>query len=144
VAAAKQCGGARALGRLHGYGAEHDRQLNRPSAFAETCLAVRRAQECGLGTGANVFLTKPAVRDFDRLLAVLLGLRLDMFNITVAGYTPTPRGRRYEALRPELADLRPIAQRVLDESLLGREEWAAWNRTRRRPGRGAPTTGAGL
>ena len=125
VAAAKECGAHALWVAFHGYGGEHDRLLTRPGAFGETCLAVRRAQECGLGTGANVFLTKPAVRDFDRLLSVLLGLRLDMFVITVAGYTPTPRGRRYEALRPELGDLLPIARRVLDESLLGREEWGS-------------------
>jgi hypothetical protein len=125
VAAAKECGAHALWVAFHGYGGEHDRQLNRAGAFEETCLAVRRARECGLGTGANVFLTKPALRDFDRLLAVLRDLRLDAPNITLAGYTPTPRGRRYEALRPELDDLMPIAQRVLDESLLGREEWSS-------------------
>ncbi len=70
---------------FHGYGTEHDRRLNQADAFEETCLAVRRARECGLGTGAHVFLTRPGLRDIDRLLSVLLGLRLDMFNITIAG-----------------------------------------------------------
>jgi hypothetical protein len=32
---------------------------------------VRRAQESGLGTGANVFVTKPALRGFERLLEIL-------------------------------------------------------------------------
>src|SRR5258708_28200982 len=106
-------GGAHALWvAFRGYGAEHDRQLNRPGAFAETCLAVRRARECGLGTGANVFLTKPALRDFDRLLSVLLDLGLDSPNITVAGYTPSARGRRYQALPPELRDPLPLPPRV--------------------------------
>jgi hypothetical protein len=125
MTAAKECGAHALWVAFHGYGAEHDRQLNRPGAFEETCLAVRRAQECGLGTGANVFLTKPGLRDFDRLLAVLPDLRLGMFNITVAGFTPTARGRRYEAFRPDLADLLPIAQRVLDESCLLREQWGS-------------------
>jgi hypothetical protein len=48
-----------------------------------------------------------------------------MFAVSIAGYTPTARGRRYEALRPELGDLLPIARRVLDESLLGREQWSS-------------------
>jgi hypothetical protein len=48
-----------------------------------------------------------------------------MFVIAVARYTPTPRGGRYEALRPELGDLLPIAQQVLDESLLCREQWSS-------------------
>ncbi len=128
IAAAKQCGAHALWVAFHGYGAEHDRQLNRPGAFDETCLAVRRAQQCGLGTGANVFLTKPGLRDFDRLLSVLLGLRLGHMTFTVADYTPTARGRRYEALRPELGDLLPIARRVLDESPLGREAWGSLRR----------------
>jgi hypothetical protein len=53
VAAAKEFGAHGLWVAFHGYGGEHDRQLNRPGAFAETCLAVRRARECGLGTGAN-------------------------------------------------------------------------------------------
>ena len=125
VAAAKQCGAHALWVAFHGYGGEHDRQLNRPGAFEETCLAARRARKCGLGTGANVFLTKPTLRDFDRLLAVLLDLRLDMFAISVAACTPTARGRRYEAPRSELGDLLPIAQQVFDESLLGREQWSS-------------------
>lgn len=115
IAAARQCGAHSLWVAFHGYGAEHDRQLNRPGAFEETCLAVRRVRECGMGSGANVFLTKPGLRDFDRLLSVLLELRVRMA-FTVAAYTPTVRGRRYEALRPELGDLLPIAQRVLTET----------------------------
>ena len=110
---------------FHGYGAEHDRQLNRPGAFKETCLAVRRARECGLGASANVFLTKPGLGDFDRLLPVLLDLGLGQMAFTVAGYTPTARGRRYQALRPELGDLLPIAQRVLNQTPHDREAWSS-------------------
>jgi hypothetical protein len=40
--AAKQCGAHALWVAFHGYGAEHDRQLNRPGAFEETCLAVGR------------------------------------------------------------------------------------------------------
>jgi hypothetical protein len=62
VAAAKECGAQSLHVAFHGYGEEHDRQLHRTGAFDETCLAVRRAQDQGLGTGANVFLTKPGLR----------------------------------------------------------------------------------
>ena len=97
---------------------------------------MRRAQDCGLGTGANVFLTKPALPGFDRLLSTLLDLGLGQVCIAPAMYTPTPRGRRYEALRPELGELLLIARRVLDASLLLRDQWsdleayteAAWAR----------------
>jgi hypothetical protein len=125
IAAARQCGAHALWVAFHGYGAEHDRQLNRPGAFEETCLAVRRARECGLGVGANVFLTKPGLRDFDRLVSVLLGLRLGHAVFTVASYSPTARGRRYQALRPELGDLLPITQHVRKESLHHREAWSS-------------------
>ena len=125
VAAARQCGAHALWVAFHGYGAEHDRQLNRPGAFKETCLAVRRARECGLGASANVFLTKPGLGDFDRLLPVLLDLGLGQMAFTVAGYTPTARGRRYQALRPELGDLLPIAQRVLNQTPHDREAWSS-------------------
>jgi hypothetical protein len=116
ITAARECGAHALWVAFHGYGAEHDRQLNRPGAFEETCLAVRRARECGIGSGANVFLTKPGLREFDRLLSVLLDMGLGVMAFTVAGYTPTARGRRYQALRPELGDLLPIAPRVLKQT----------------------------
>ena len=124
IAAARECGAHALWVAFHGYGAEHDRQLNRPGAFEETCLAVRRAQDCGLGTGANVFLTKLALPGFDRLLSTFLDLGLAQLWIAPAIYTPTPRGRRYEALRPELGELLLIARRVLDASLLLRDQWS--------------------
>lgn len=40
VAAAKQCGAHALWVAFDGYGAEHDRQLNRPGAFEQTCLAM--------------------------------------------------------------------------------------------------------
>lgn len=125
IAAARQCGAHALWVAFHGYGAEHDRQLNRPGAFEETCLAVRRARECGLGVGANVFLTKPSLGEFDRLLPVLLDLGLGQMAFTVASYTPTVRGRQYQALRPDLGDLLPIAQRVLNETPHDREPWTS-------------------
>lgn len=59
-----------------------------------------------------------------------------MLWIAPARYTPTPRGRRYEAFRPQLGDLLPIADRVLGASLLLLDQWtdlksyteAAWVR----------------
>jgi hypothetical protein len=84
----------------------------------------RRAQESGLGRGANVFLTKPALPGFDRLLGTLLDLGLAQLWIASAVYTPTPRGRRYEALRPDLGELQPVARRVLDASPLLSDQWS--------------------
>jgi hypothetical protein len=42
---------------FHGLGVEHDRQVNRPDAWAETCLAVQRVHAVGLRVGCNVFVT---------------------------------------------------------------------------------------
>lgn len=86
IAAGKECGANSLWVAFHGYGSEHDRQVNRRGAFEETCLAVRQAQECGLGTGANVFLTKPTLADFDRLLAALLSLGLRAIALELARY----------------------------------------------------------
>jgi MoaA/NifB/PqqE/SkfB family radical SAM enzyme len=112
LGAAVECSAHALWVAFHGYGPEHDRQLNRPGAFAETCLAVRRAQEHGLGTGANVFVTKAALRHFDRLLAVLLDLGLGAMSIGPAAYTPTSRGRHYEEQRPTFEDLLQVAEAV--------------------------------
>jgi hypothetical protein len=136
VDAAKECGAHALWVAFHGFGAEHDRQLNRPGAFEETCLAVQRAHECGLGVGANVFLTKPGLCGFDRMLVVLLQLPLGTLWIGPASYIPTSRGRRYEALRPELTDLLRIAELVLEVSDTNADVWrdlfsyteAAWAR----------------
>ena len=70
------------------------------------------------------------------MLAVLLQLPLGTLWIGPASYTPTSRGRRYEALRPELTDLLPIAELVLGASDTNAEVWrdlpsyreAAWAR----------------
>jgi hypothetical protein len=137
VSAAKECGAEAIWVALHGFGEEHDRQLRRPGAFAETCLAVERAREAGLGTGANVFLTKTGLATVDRLLAVLAELRLGNWDIGPAGFRPHARGRRYEAARIELEDALAVAERV--SAVLGREWWpdvrscteAAWVRRSR-------------
>jgi hypothetical protein len=113
LAAAIDCGAVVLWVAFHGFGDAHDRQLGRAGAFDETCLAVRRARQHGLGAGANVFLTKPALRDLDRLLPVLLDLGMKRVSVGPAGFTPSSHGRRYERLRPELDDLAPFAERLL-------------------------------
>jgi hypothetical protein len=135
MAAAKECGAHALWLAFHGYGDEHDRQLLRSGAFEESCLAVRRAQECGLGTGANVFVTKPGLAELEQLLDLLAELGLGNLSIGTAAYMPTARGRRYEALRPQLDELLPLVPRVLDATGPN-EEWndlasfteAAWIR----------------
>jgi hypothetical protein len=57
LAAAAKLGTSTVWVAFHGRGAEHDRQVNRPGAFAETGLAIQRVHAVGLRAGANVFLT---------------------------------------------------------------------------------------
>jgi hypothetical protein len=93
---------------FHGIGVEHDRQVNRPGASAETCLAVQRVHAAGLRAGANVFVTTANAGQANRMLAVLQRLQVDEMAWEPAAYYPTPRGRRNERLRPKLSDLLPL------------------------------------
>jgi hypothetical protein len=134
--AAKECGAHALWVAFHGFGEDHDRALARPGAFAETCLAVRRARECGLGTGANVFVTKPALGNFDRLLDAFGEIPLGERSIGPGIFTPTARGRRYERLRPDVDELLPLAERISQWSTTTGDAWhdvaryseAAWTR----------------
>jgi hypothetical protein len=56
LAAAASLGTTTVWVALHGLGVEHDRQVNRPGAYAETCLAIQRVHAAGLRAGCNVFL----------------------------------------------------------------------------------------
>ena len=57
LAAAAALGTTTVWVAFHGLGVEHDRQVTRPGAFAETCLAIQRVHAAGLRAGANVFVT---------------------------------------------------------------------------------------
>ena len=100
---------------FHGVGEVHDRQVNRGGAYAETCLAVRRARSAGLSVGGNIFLTTASLAQLDELTAVRRRLPVNAALVfTVAGFLPTPRSRRNEQLRPVLPDLLPHAARMAE------------------------------
>src|SRR5262249_33277942 len=65
------------------------------------------------------------VTEFDELAADLLAHGVAQFAVGVATYLPTARSRRYEALRPTLAELRPLVERVraLPGPFFQCEEW---------------------
>jgi hypothetical protein len=128
---------------FHGLGVEHDRQVNRPGAFAETCLAIQRTHAVGLRAGANVFLTTANVPQAERLLGVLQRLEIDQMWWGSATYYPTPRGRHNERLRPALSELLPLADRIRTFSPFDHDVWANLAATPRRPGHVArwPATG---
>jgi hypothetical protein len=128
---------------FHGVGTEHDRQVNRTGAFTETCLAVQRVHAAGLRAGANVFLTTANAPQTERLLGVLQRLQLDGMAWTPATYYPTPRGRRNERLRPQLAELLPFADRICQAGSLNGEGLGE-PRGAHRGGLGTPCAGGRL
>jgi hypothetical protein len=124
LAAAAKLGTTTVWVAFHGVGTEHDRQVNRTGAWTETCLAIQRVHAAGLRAGANVFLTTANAPQAERLLGVLQRLQLDGMAWTPATYYPTPRGRRNERLRPQLAELLPFADRICQAGSLNGEVWA--------------------
>jgi hypothetical protein len=97
---------------VHGRGETHDRMVHRAGAYQETLLGIDRMRAADMEVGCNVFLTRENVTEFDTLVADLLAHSVTQFAIEVATYLPTARSRRYEALRPTLADLSPLVALV--------------------------------
>jgi hypothetical protein len=124
LAAAAALGTTTVWVAFHGIGIEHDRQVNRPGAFTETCVAVRRVHAAGLRAGCNMFVTTANAGQADRLLGALQRLQVDGMAWEPATYYPTPRGRRNERLRPEPPELLPFADRIRQASLFHRDAWA--------------------
>jgi hypothetical protein len=124
LAAAATLGSTTVWVAFHGLGVEHDRQVNRPGAYAETCLAIQRVHTAGLRAGANVFVTTANAGQAERLLETLERLGVDQMAWEPATYYPTPRGRRNEHLRPRLSDLLPLADRICQLSPFHRDAWA--------------------
>jgi hypothetical protein len=124
LAAAATLGTTTVWVAFHGIGVEHDRQVNRPGAYAETCLAIQRIHAAGLRAGCNVFVTETNAAQAGRLLDALQRLEVDGMWWGPATYYPTPRGRRNEPLRPKLSDLRPLATRIPQVSLFDHDIWA--------------------
>jgi hypothetical protein len=109
---------------FHGLGVEHDREVNRPGAFAETCLAIQRVHAAALRAGANVFVTTANAGQAERLLEALQRLGVEEMAWEPATYYPTPRGRRNERLRPGASELVPLADRIGQLSPFHGEAWA--------------------
>jgi hypothetical protein len=124
LAAAASLGTTTVWVAFHGLGVEHDRQVNRPGAYAETCLAVQRVRAVGLRAGANVFVTTANAGQAERLLEALQRLGVEEMAWEPATYYPTPRGRRNEPLRPRPPELLPLADRIRQRSGFHGDAWA--------------------
>jgi hypothetical protein len=112
---------------FHGASEEHDRQVNRRGAFAETCLAVERIRAMGLSAGGNVFVTTASLLRLDELVATLGRLPIDAeMSWETAAFLPTPRSRRNESLRPSLLDLLPVAGQIAELTApFNRDQWTS-------------------
>jgi hypothetical protein len=124
LAAAASLGTTTVWVAFHGVGAEHDRQVNRPGAFAETCLAIRRVHAVGLRAGANAFVTTANAGRAERLLETLQRLGVEEMAWEPATFYPTPRGRRHERLRPRPSELLALADRICQLSPFHGDAWA--------------------
>ena len=124
LAAAAEVGTTTVWVAFHGIGTEHDRQVNRSGAWAETTLAIQRVHEVGLRAGCNVFLTTANAGEAGRLLGALERLEVEEMSWEPATYYPTARGRHNERLRPALSDLLPIADQVRQRSRFHHDAWA--------------------
>lgn len=111
---------------VHGVGETHDRMVHRAGAYQETLLGIDRVRSAGLEVGCNIFPTRENVVQFDTLVEDLLAHGVAQFAVQTASYIPTARGRRYEALRPALADLVPLVEwvRSLPGPCFHRAVWA--------------------
>lgn len=124
LAAAAELGTTSVWVAFHGIGVEHDQQVDRPGAYAETCLAIQRVHAVGLRVGCTVFVTKPNAPQAERLLGALQRLEIDGMSWEPATYYPTARGRRNERLRPEFAELLPLATPIRALSPFHHDAWA--------------------
>jgi hypothetical protein len=110
---------------FHGVGEVHDRQVSRPGAYAESCLAAERARDAGLSVGCNVFLTRDSLPRLDELIGVVGRLADEGACFETPGFLPTPRSRHHERLRLTLPDLAPWATRLGElANPVGRSQWA--------------------
>lgn len=119
----RETGGTHLWFTLHGIGEVHDRMV-RPGAFHDLCLAVERGREMGLVCEGNLFVTKENIPQFDKLISECNPIKPERWIWVVANFTSTPRLRRYEAVRPELADLQPYADAIGSYTMHDQEKWS--------------------
>jgi hypothetical protein len=110
---------------VHGRGETHDRLVRRPGAYQETLLGIERACSVGMEVGCNVFLTRENLAQFAGMVEDLPAHGVTQLSVEPAGFLPTARSRRYELLRPTLAELLPLVEQV--QALPGPSfGWAIW------------------
>jgi hypothetical protein len=114
--AAADTGTANVWVAFHGFADEHDRQVGRRGAFAETCLGVERSLAAGLAVGGNIFVNTANLHQLAELAATLRRLPIAPPDLWwgIVSFLPTARSRHLERIRPRLPDLLPVAGRIAE------------------------------
>jgi hypothetical protein len=109
---------------LHGIGEMHDRIVHLPGAFDKMCLAIERGREAGLECEGNLFLSKVNIPQFDALVSGRNPIPPGKWLWEIASYHCFSRLCKYEAIRPEFADLQPHVDTILSYATYRREKWS--------------------
>jgi sulfatase maturation enzyme AslB (radical SAM superfamily) len=108
---------------LHGLGDVHDRVVHARDAFSATTNAVRLGKAMGFKCGVNILVTKQNVHQLADLVGFARDIGLDEIGFEISHYTPIPRLRKYEAIRPELEDLEEHSAFLNKHSRFWKEKW---------------------
>lgn len=98
---------------LHGSGKLHDRATNLEGAFDLQRKALDRIKEKGFRAHLNLIVSKSLLDCFEETLRVI---ELDGYHYRralIPGYAPCPRLRDFEFQRPELSEVRPILDELI-------------------------------
>lgn len=96
---------------FHGLGATHDRAVSRKGAFEELKLALERIRSAGIDIQFNVFITKDNIDEIPKLIneVIVPDNAHEWIVICFARYNATSRGRKYEQIRADYADVEKIS-----------------------------------
>lgn len=109
---------------FHGMDEVHDRIAGLEGAFKLTATAVERATSLGLNCGTNLFITKPSAHQIPDIIQFFREIGIDQFSPEVCHFNAHGRGRKYQSLRPELADLLPYGQMMVESTGFARDFWS--------------------
>ena len=109
---------------IHGLDEIHDQVAGVKGAFKETITAIERAKSLGLRCGTNLFITSANAHQIPQILEFFRTVGMDEFSPEVVNYNCHPRGRRYQALRPVLAELLPYARSISESTEFKRDFWS--------------------
>ncbi len=111
IDAARAAGLTRARMSVHGLADVHDWFSGRPGAYADLTLAARRLVDAGIKVEWNVYIHKPNVDQFHKLIETLRTLTADgdpYMNVMLPLCTPNRRLAEYESFRITTDDLKKL------------------------------------